>query len=114
MVAIPTSSVPHLCDFFLSQGWEAATAGYPIAGSALNTSSRELGHAAGVVPIGDIDVCVAVNEAAMCSAESGRADGLGIDVVVGPLRFLWIVTEEGNGGVVMVEDCGSTFEFGDN
>jgi len=35
MIAAPQSSVPHPCDFFLSQGWEATIAGYSISGSGL-------------------------------------------------------------------------------
>ena len=35
MIAVPQRSVPHPCGFFLSQGWEAAIAGYSISGSGL-------------------------------------------------------------------------------
>jgi len=35
MIAVPQRSVPHPCGFFLSQGWEAAIAGYSISVSGL-------------------------------------------------------------------------------
>jgi hypothetical protein len=31
MIAVPQSSVPHPCDFCLSQGWETTIAGYSIS-----------------------------------------------------------------------------------
>ena len=37
MIAVPQNSVPHPCDFFLSQGWEATFAGYSISGSGLSS-----------------------------------------------------------------------------
>jgi len=38
MIAVPQSSVPHPCDFFLSQGWETTIAGYSISVSGLDAT----------------------------------------------------------------------------
>ena len=52
--------------------------------------------------------------ASMSGAEEEWGDFAGLEFVVGPLCALRIVTEEGDGDIVLVEDRDSAFQLGDD
>ena len=67
-----------------------------------------------MIPIGNIDVNIAIDKTPMSCAKYSRGDGVRVEVVVRPLHFLRIVAEKGDRHIVVVEDDDTTFEFGDN
>jgi len=74
----------------------------------------EFGHAAGAVPIGNVDVSFRIDVASVGRAKEPATDIAGLKLIICPLRTLRIVTEKSNGRVVAVENCDAAFEFGND
>lgn len=72
-------------------------------------TASEFGDAAGLVPIGNVDVGLCIDVAAVGSAEKDWRDIGGLQLIVGPLRLLGIVAEECDGGVVAIKNGGAAF-----
>lgn len=51
--------------------------------------------------------------ASMRGAEKRWRDVAGLELIVGPLRLLWVVAQESNGGVIPVKYRDSTLQFRD-
>jgi len=66
---------------------------------------------AGAVPIGNEDVRIGIDEAAVRCAERARLDAARIEVVIRPLRLLRIVAQKSNRHVVSIEDGNAPFQF---
>lgn len=73
--------------------------------------SCQLGDTTGAVPIGDVNIGVLVDEAAMGSAEDCGRDLGGIDGVISPLLFVAIIAEEGDRNVVLIKNGHTAFQF---
>ena len=71
--------------------------------------ANQFRDAAGLVPVGNINVGLQIDEAAVCGAEKYRGYVTGLELIIGPLRFLRIVAEEGYGSVIAVEDGDAAF-----
>lgn len=77
----------------------------------LSRSPRQPGYAAGVVPIGYIDIGSLVDVASMCGTEESGGDFAGLKLIVGPLLFLWVVAEESHWRVIAVKNGDAAFEL---
>lgn len=97
--------VDHFSASRQSATWCAIESGAPFGQST---------YPAGVVPVRDVDVSLAIDEAAVGGTEAGRIDGGGIDIVVGPLRLQRIIAEKCDRYVVVIEDSDASFEFRDD
>src|SRR6266700_4680405 len=89
----------------------------PVACGRIATSlarSGELGHAARSVPVGHIDIAVLIDETAMRGAEESVSNSARLHIVIRPLRPSWIVAEECNRNIVLVEDRHPAFKFRNN
>ena len=62
---------------------------------------RQFGHASGVVPIRYIDVRILIDVTSVGRAEYRGRNVDWIEFVLCPLRFLWIVSQERNGDIVL-------------
>jgi hypothetical protein len=74
----------------------------------------EFCHSACEVPVGNVDIGVVIDETTVSRAENSRRNGAGGELVIGPLRLLWVITKEGDGNIVAIENDDTTFKFGND
>ena len=72
--------------------------------AGLNRHSLQFGDPAGLIPVGNVNICALVYVAAVCRAKDSCWDVLRTKLVFGPLTLLWVITDERDGHVVLVED----------
>ena len=64
-----------------------------------------------MIPVGDIDIGLLIDVAAVSSAEERGGDFARLELIVGPLVFVWIIAKKGHRSVIAVEDRDAAFEF---
>ena len=79
-------------------------------GNASNNS--QLCDAAGMVPIRDVNICIAIDEASVRRAEAHGRDAVGVQIISGPLILVRVVAEESDGNIVAIEDGDAALELG--
>ena len=73
--------------------------------------SNEFRDAAGLIPVGDIDVGLLIDMASVSSAEAGCINCARLKLIVCPLRLSRVVPEKCDRRIILVENRDAAFQF---